>query len=88
MPVSWRSKPVEIVTEAIMRVAFFIALFINIALLAWGQGFFGTPPSELGREPRFLNERNQQAITIGSPKLANTTPRPAAQPQENKTANK
>lgn len=63
-----------------MRVVFFIALLVNIALLAWGQGFFGTPPSEEGREPRFLNERNQQAITIGSPSKAGNTPTPAARP--------
>lgn len=50
-----------------MRVVFFITLIANVALLAWGQGFFGTPPSEQGREPRFLNERNQQAITVGAP---------------------
>ncbi|NYT64601.1 hypothetical protein H0A58_01295 [Alcaligenaceae bacterium] len=55
-----------------MRVVFFIILIANIALLAWGQGFFGTPPSEQGREPRFLTERNQQAITIGAPVPANT----------------
>lgn len=71
-----------------MRVVFFTALIVNIALLAWGQGFFGTPPSEQGREPRFLNERNQQAITIGSPKVGNTAPTPAVQPQTTKDTKK
>lgn len=50
-----------------MRVIFFAVVLANVAMLAWGQGFFGTPPSERGREPHFLTERNQQAVTVGPP---------------------
>ncbi len=57
-----------------MRVVFFIVLVANIGLLAWGQGFFGTPPSEQGRDPHFLTERNQQAISLKPPLGAPTSP--------------
>lgn len=50
-----------------MRTIFLIVLLANLALLAFGQGFFGPPPSERGREPRQLSERNQQAISFGAP---------------------
>lgn len=50
-----------------MRFLFFIVLVANLAVLAYGQGFFGMPPSEQGREPRQLSERNQQAVTLGAP---------------------
>jgi hypothetical protein len=50
-----------------MRFLFLIIVLANVALLAYGQGFFGTPPSEEGRQPRVLSERNQQAITLNPP---------------------
>jgi hypothetical protein len=50
-----------------MRFLFLLILVANVVLLAYGQGFFGTPPSELGREPRQLSERNQKAIILGDP---------------------
>ncbi|MGB3288432.1 MAG: hypothetical protein WBA83_04070 [Burkholderiaceae bacterium] len=50
-----------------MRSLFLIVLLANVALLAFGQGFFGPPPSETGREPRLLSERNQQAVVLGAP---------------------
>lgn len=53
-----------------MRSLFLIVLLANVALLAFGQGFFGPPPSEQGREPRQLSERNQHAVTLGVPKSA------------------
>ncbi|SHH44064.1 hypothetical protein [Pollutimonas bauzanensis] len=53
-----------------MRFLFLIVLMLNVALLAYGQGFFGTPPSERGREPRQLSERNQHTITLGAPLAA------------------
>lgn len=49
-----------------MRALFLLVLLANLALLAFGQGFFGPPPSEVGRDPRMLNERNQQAITLSA----------------------
>ncbi len=57
-----------------MRFVFLIILVANVAALAYGQGFFGVPPSEEGRAPRQLSERNQQAITLGSPRLVGQTP--------------
>jgi hypothetical protein len=53
-----------------MRFIFLIVFMANVAVLAYGQGFFGTPPSEQGREPRQLSERNQHAITLGKPLAA------------------
>ncbi|UYO94050.1 hypothetical protein [Pollutimonas sp. M17] len=50
-----------------MRSLFLIVLLANAALLVFGQGFFGPPPSENGREPRQLSERNQHAIALGAP---------------------
>ena len=50
-----------------MRFLFLIVLVANVAALAFGQGFFGMPPSEQGRDPRQLSERNQSAVTLGAP---------------------
>jgi hypothetical protein len=50
-----------------MRFLFLIVLVANVAALAFGQGFFCTPPSEQGRDPRQLSERNQFAVTLGAP---------------------
>ncbi|HUG56929.1 MAG TPA: hypothetical protein VL002_01690 [Candidimonas sp.] len=50
-----------------MRFLFLIVLVANVAALAYGQGFFGIPPSEQGRDPRQLSERNQHAVTLGAP---------------------
>jgi len=51
----------------LMRALFLLILLANLAVLVFGQGLFGPVPSEAGREPRALNERNQQAITLGAP---------------------
>lgn len=56
-----------------MRFLFLLIFVANVAALAYGQGFFGIPPSEEGRTPRQLSERNQQAITLGTPSLARLT---------------
>ena len=53
--------------NSVMRFLFLIVFVANVAVLAYGQGFFGIPPSEEGREPRQLSERNQHAITLGDP---------------------
>ena len=51
-----------------MRLLFFLIVLLNIVVLAYGQGFFGPPPSEQGREPRMLMmQRNPEAVTLGSP---------------------
>ena len=54
-----------------MRVLVLIALFINLFLLAYGQGFFGVAPSELGRGPTpkpFFNHADIR-IDTSTPKL-------------------
>jgi hypothetical protein len=51
-----------------MRLLFFLIVLVNIVVLAYGQGFFGAPPSEKGREPRMLMmQRNPEAVTLGAP---------------------
>lgn len=50
-----------------MRFLLLLILLANGALFIYGQGFFGTPPAEQGRDPRPLSQRNQAAITLGAP---------------------
>lgn len=50
-----------------MRFLLSLAIIANLALLAWGQGFFGPPPAEQGRDPRPLSQRNQHALIPASP---------------------
>ena len=50
-----------------MRFLLTLAVIANLALLAYGQGFFGPPPAEQGRTPRPLSQRNQQALVLGAP---------------------
>ena len=53
-----------------MRFLFILVLLANVAVLAFGQGFMGPPPSEEGRTPRQLSERNQHIVEFGPAKLA------------------
>jgi len=53
-----------------MRVIFFLVVIANLALLAFGQGFFGPPPAEQGRNPQMFSQRNHHAITLGEPQTA------------------
>lgn len=50
-----------------MRLIFFLIVLLNLALFAYGQGFFGVAPSELGREYRQFQERNPEKIKLGVP---------------------
>lgn len=59
-----------------MRFLFLLIVIANGALFLYGQGFFGTPPAEQGRDPRPLTQRNQAAVTLGTPIV------PADQTQE------
>lgn len=56
--------------HTVMRFLFLVVFIANVAVLAYGQGFFGTPPSEQGREPRQLSQRNQLSVTLGEPLAA------------------
>lgn len=49
-----------------MRFLISFAFIANLALLAYGQGFFGPPPAEQGRDPRPLSQRNQQTVLVGT----------------------
>jgi len=53
-----------------MRFLFFLVLLANVVVLAYGQGFMGPPPSEEGRTPRLLSERNQHIVKFGEARLA------------------
>ncbi|MFC4298736.1 MAG: hypothetical protein WBF84_15875 [Castellaniella sp.] len=57
-----------------MRFLLILAVIANLALLAYGQGFFGPPPAEQGRTPRPLSQRNQQMLTLGAPIPPAATP--------------
>lgn len=48
-----------------MRAIFLLVVILNLAVLAYGMGFFGTPPAEQGRDPRMLMQRNQHAVVPG-----------------------
>ncbi len=50
-----------------MRFLLTLAVIANLALLAYGQGFFGLPPAEQGRTPRPLSQRNQQVLILSAP---------------------
>ncbi|GAA0779575.1 hypothetical protein ABRZ04_00890 [Castellaniella ginsengisoli] len=50
-----------------MRFLLTLAVIANLALLAYGQGFFGPPPAEAGRTPRPLSQHNQQTLSLGAP---------------------
>ncbi|MBV6272629.1 hypothetical protein KVP09_06825 [Alcaligenaceae bacterium CGII-47] len=53
-----------------MRLLLLLIVFANGVLFIYGQGFFGTPPAEQGRDPRPLSQRNQTAITLSAPLVA------------------
>lgn len=52
-----------------MRFVFLLVLALNLGVFAFGQGLFGPPPSERGRDARILAERNAQALSL-QPALA------------------
>ncbi|WP_322998741.1 hypothetical protein [Castellaniella sp.] len=58
-----------------MRFLLTLAVVANLALLAYGQGFFGPPPAEQGRTPRPLSQRGQQALVPSAPIPPEFTPR-------------
>jgi hypothetical protein len=70
-----RALPIDIIkirilfllNSSAMRFLFLLVLVANVALLAYGQGFFGVPPNEQGRQPRTLQENHQAAISLGTP---------------------
>ena len=52
-----------------MRLVLLLIVAINVGLFAYGQGFFGTPPSELGRSYSQRPPINSNLVTLGEPVL-------------------
>lgn len=52
-----------------MRLVVLLALLANLILLAYGQGFFGVAPSELGRSPSPKPFFNYAHVKIGNSSL-------------------
>ncbi len=50
-----------------MRYLFLLLVLANVAVFAFGQGLFGLPPSDAGREPRPLAQRNQHLVELSPP---------------------
>ncbi|MFA5520546.1 MAG: hypothetical protein WCY98_03025 [Castellaniella sp.] len=55
-----------------MRFLFVLIVIINLGLLAYGQGFFGTPPAEQGRASQVLVQRNAHLVVPGAPLAASS----------------
>ena len=49
-----------------MKYIALLCLIANVALLAYGQGFFGVQPSEYGRSISPAPFVNEEAVTVGS----------------------
>lgn len=48
-----------------MKYIFFFLVAINLTLFAMGQGWFGPPRSELGRNPAMLQQQlNANQVTV------------------------
>jgi len=47
-----------------VRFLFLLLLAVNLGLYALGQGLFGTPPADSGRDAQVLPERNAQALQL------------------------
>jgi len=47
-----------------MRFLLLFLLLLNLGVFAFGQGWFGTAPSDRGRDAVVLAERNAQALRL------------------------
>ena len=56
-----------------MRTIFILIVLANIAVFALGQGWFGTPRSQLGRTPpaKLQNQINPEAARVSPGQLQN-----------------
>lgn len=53
-----------------MRFLFVLALLANAAVFGLGLGLFGVAPADAGRDAhRMLTQRNEQAVTPGTPQV-------------------
>jgi len=48
-----------------MRFFFVLLLTLNLGVAAFGQGWFGSPPSDSGRDAYIVPQRNVQALVLG-----------------------
>ncbi len=54
-----------------MRLLFLLVLLANIGLFAFGQGYMGTPPSEMGRiKGKAPTQINAEIVVLGQPKAS------------------
>ena len=52
-----------------MRLLLLLIIFANLGLLAYGQGYFGVPPSEQGRTSAQRAPINANLVSLGEPVL-------------------
>jgi len=50
-----------------MRFIFFLFVLLNIGLFAYGQGYLGTVPAEVGRSVNPPQPSQPEVITLGTP---------------------
>lgn len=53
-----------------MRLLLLLIVAVNVGLFAYGQSFFGVPPSQEGRSPARLSQLNAERIVLGEPVLS------------------
>ncbi|MEO6986725.1 MAG: hypothetical protein ABI155_15435 [Paralcaligenes sp.] len=69
-----------------MRFLFLLILIANIVVLAYGQGFLGSPPSEEGRDAHMLlTQKSPESVkfgpaSVGALPAAATSTAPHSQP--------
>ncbi|HUH86535.1 MAG TPA: hypothetical protein VL003_00595 [Pusillimonas sp.] len=52
-----------------MRLLVLLIMVVNLGLFAFGQGYFGVPPSEAGRSAIKLPPINSDTVRLGEPTL-------------------
>lgn len=52
-----------------MRFMLLLIVVVNLGLFAYGQGFFGPPPSQMGRSSVQRPPINSDLVTLGEPVL-------------------
>jgi hypothetical protein len=50
-----------------MRFFFLLTVIANLAMLGWGLGFFGLPPSTQGSDPRPFQQSHETLVTLSKP---------------------
>lgn len=50
-----------------MRLFFLLTVIANVAMLGWGQGIFGPPPSTQGSSPQRFQQSHETQVTLEPP---------------------